>query len=78
MRWVYIKKGGSVRDLCDGETVLYLDCDGGYTNYTFYRISQNCTTNNNNKKTVYVRTVKSEKTLQFIIVSIVPASICWF
>ena len=31
MRWVYIKKGGSVRDLCDGETVLYLDCDGGYT-----------------------------------------------
>ena len=31
MRWVYIKKGGSVRDLRDGETVLYLDCDGGYT-----------------------------------------------
>lgn len=29
MRWVYIKKGGSVRDLRDGETVLYLDCDGG-------------------------------------------------
>ena len=31
MRWVYIKKGGSVRDLRDGETVLYVDCDGGYT-----------------------------------------------
>ena len=47
--------------------------------YTFYRISQNCTTNNNKqKKPVYIRTVKSEKTLQFIIVSIVPASICWF
>ena len=28
---VYIKKGGSVRDLRDGETVLYVDCDGGYT-----------------------------------------------
>ena len=30
MRWVYIKKGGSVRGLCDGETVLRLDCDSGY------------------------------------------------
>ena len=31
MRWVCIKKGGNARDLCDSETVLYVDFDGGYT-----------------------------------------------
>ena len=24
-------EGGNVRDLCDNEAVLCLDCDGGYT-----------------------------------------------